>query len=138
MVTSPSYSSRILEVPCDGGVFRHPALRCSLRTGEEIPLAHFYEEVLGLPATLQVDWLLDHKADDPEWWHEARQTMGIAAAQLAERMDADAVLTLGLEQILFTRLDGVLTVHDWFPEFVGPDAIARLPVHRLAADPGNL
>ncbi|MDR1266111.1 MAG: hypothetical protein LBK42_11275 [Propionibacteriaceae bacterium] len=106
-----------------------PALwRVSVHNGEDryVPGLEMYAKELGAPLTTKVNYALDYKISDDEI-EQAQAAMLVSAAQLADRVDASAVLFVDTGQVIMRRVDGVLYLREEWRVLRGPDVVSRLP-----------
>ncbi|MDR1264614.1 MAG: hypothetical protein LBK42_03355 [Propionibacteriaceae bacterium] len=83
-----------------------------------------YTKEFGAPATTEVFYSINFKVDEGDI-EQAASTMLVSAAQLADRMDASAVLFFETGPVIMRRVDGVLYLsEEWWND---PDVVARLP-----------
>ncbi|NCT91842.1 hypothetical protein GXB85_12890 [Cellulomonas sp. APG4] len=103
------------------------------------PVDHeIYLDLLGAPATSDIEWTIDYKRGDP-LYGEARARMAVTAAQLAVRLDAEVCLCHELDLAVMRRRAGVLELYSWFPEWSIPEVQAALTgPWRLTDDEGRL
>ncbi|MDR1264615.1 MAG: hypothetical protein LBK42_03360 [Propionibacteriaceae bacterium] len=85
-----------------------------------------YTKEFGAPATTAVNYALNYKVDEGDI-EQAEFTMLVSAAQLAERMDASAVLFFETGPVVMRRVDGVLYLSEKWRVLRGTDVVSRLP-----------
>ncbi|MDR1266110.1 MAG: hypothetical protein LBK42_11270 [Propionibacteriaceae bacterium] len=107
---------------------RWPALMIYVDGGADMykPTQEMYAKELGAPLTTQVIYAANRKIDGDEFYR-AQDALFLSSAQLADRVDASAVLSVDTGTVIMRRVDGVLYLREDWRVLRGPDIVSRLP-----------
>ena len=90
----------------------------------------------GIDPRIEIIFSLNRKVSETESL-AGRRDFTLAAVRLGEGLDVDMLLSFETERAIVRRKNGALTLYDWWPEWINPEVLAKLPAGYTLVNDGR-